>query len=59
MEREKKIELLKSLKDGTRPKDEVLDLLKVTSQPENCEGKELIIESQFAEDLDKHLASQQ
>lgn len=56
MERQKKIELLKSLHDGTKTKKEVIELLAgkrielnnfhdalmITSRPENYEGKELI-----------------
>ncbi|MEO6134371.1 MAG: hypothetical protein ABIP35_04415 [Ginsengibacter sp.] len=56
MERKKKIELLQSLKDGTRPAKQVIEMLKgnlievdnfhealmISSCPENCEGTEII-----------------
>jgi len=63
MEREKKIELLKSIQDGTRTKQEVIeilkgnrveadafsDVLKLTSRPENMEGVEVL----FTDKLNK------
>jgi len=63
MEREKKIELLKSIQDGTRTKQEVIeilkgnrveadafsDVLKFTSGPENMEGVEVV----FTDKLNK------
>lgn len=67
MERIKKIELLKSLKEGTRPAKEVIemltekrieidnfhDALMITSCPGNYEGKEIIATGQLKKALEQ------
>lgn len=67
MKRQKKIELLKSLKDGSRPAKEVIEILKgerievdsfrealeITSQPANFEGKNLIATGELKKILEQ------